>query len=386
MRRSGPDRLPLLIPFVAACASVPTAVVPPSPDSGARAAYTATTIDTTWYITNRARRDGRLVRAAADSLEFGFVVSRFRQRVGPGTGGPFVEGMDADQIETKQLSRDDFTAALRARDSTGTAGAIMYVHGYAVTFGLAITQASDIGHRGSHRGAVVVFAWPAHASVVSWPSTSAVFTRAYRNDSAMAVASHPAFREAASIVRDATGGGNLTIVGHSLGSRLVSEALAEPSALRDSLVAKPLPSLVLFAPDIGLSRFRDTLAASLRPVAARRIVYASDDDRLMTISRLVNHEYRAGQATAARTLVPLGIELVDVTNGRRVNGALLRLVEPGHGMRYASAALYDFFSVVRGVPESCRPASGIAERAEDGTWRLSGGPVPAEATLVGCVK
>jgi esterase/lipase superfamily enzyme len=376
-----PSRPLFLIPLLAACAAGPTVVAPaPTPEPPARAAYTATTFDTTWYVTNRARDGTELTRKLSDSLEFGIVVTRFRERVGPGTDGAFVEGLDADAIETVQLDRGEFVRRLRARDSATAVpgGTIMYVHGYAVSFGLAITQTSDIGHRGGHRGPMVAFIWPAHSTIMTWPAPSAILTRAYRDDSLTAIASYGAFRDATTIVRNAVRPGSLTIVGHSMGSRLVAEALTEKSSLRDSLALRPLPALVLFAPDIALARFRDSLAAPLGPVAARRIVYASDEDRLMGLSRLINGDARAGQASAARALVPLGIELVDVTNGRRVNSFVRKFFEPGHGMRFASTALFDFFGVVRGVSAECRAASGLAERDEAGAWRLSDGPIPAE--------
>jgi hypothetical protein len=374
----------LLLPLLAACAAGPTGVAPaPTPESPATAAYTATTFDTTWYVTNRARDGTELTRKLSDSLEFGFVVTRFRERVGPGTDGAFVEGLDADAIETARLDRSEFVRRLRARDSATAApgGTIMYVHGYAVSFDLGITQAADIGHRGGHRGPMVAFIWPAHATIVTWPAPSAILTRAYRDDSLMAIASFGAFREATTLVRNAVRPGSLTIVGHSMGSRLVSGALTARSALRDSLIARPLPALVLFAPDIALAHFRDSLAAPLGPVASRRIVYASDEDRLMGLSRLINGDARAGQASAARALIPFGIELVDVTNGRKVNSLVRKFFEPGHGMRFASTALFDFFGVVRGVSAECRAASRLAERDETGAWRLSDGPIPADSPV-----
>ena len=368
-------RLPgfLVFPLVVACATgrgvVPAVNGQPSTVSGQPASD-----DTTWYVTNRARQGVGFSRTAADSLEFGFVVSRHREHnlLQP----HFLEAVNSEPIDTVRLSRQEFSVRLRARDSVAAStgdGTIMYVHGYAVSFGHAIKQASDIQHRGSHHGLMVAFSWPANASLMN----SAIVSRAYWEDRATATKSHGAFREAVDVIRRAVRPGAFTIVGHSLGSELMSEGLAAPSSLRDTLIVSPLGAIVLFAADLGISRFRDSLAAPLKAVASRRIVYSSDDDMLMGLSRRMHREQRVGQATAARTLTSLGVEVVDVTLGMRARHGLRRIYEPGHAMRNASAALYDFFGVVRGVTADCRAAAGMATRDEDGSWRLSDAPLPA---------
>ena len=350
------------------------------PDS-ARATFTATTYDTTWYISNRRREAGELSRNPTDSLEYGIVVTRYRERAGPGSDGRILENADGEVTDSARFSRADFVTRMRMRIADSPepkSGAIVYVHGYGVSFSLGITQGADIGHRISHTGATVVFAWPAHASVVAWPSAAAVVSRAYRDDSATAALSGGAFLSAVSAVREAAGSQPTTVIGHSLGGQLVTEALTRPGARRDSLVRRPLSALVLFAADVSLARLRDSLAPTLAAVASRRIVYASDDDLMMDMSRFINKSERAGEATPALQLTARGFEVVDVTRGRRVNGALRKIFEPGHGMRFAATALFDFAAVVRGIPAGCRVALGLVTRMEDGSWRLMNGPIPRD--------
>ncbi|MDQ8164894.1 MAG: alpha/beta hydrolase [Gemmatimonadota bacterium] len=380
MRSQVPGILALLS---AGCASVgggPEVAGRPPSDS-ARATFMATSYDTTWYISNRRREAGELSRDPTDSLEYGLIVTRYRERAGPGSDGRILEDADRESVDSARFSRAEFLTRLRMRlaDSPDPkSGAIIYVHGYAVSFALGIAQGADIGHRISHTGATVVFAWPAHASVVAWPSAAAVVSRAYRDDSATAAESGDTFLSAVSAVREAAGSQPTTVIGHSLGGQLVTEALTRPGARRDSLVRRPLSALVLFAADVNLARLRDSLASTLAAVAARRIVYASDDDLMMDMSRFINKSERAGEATPALQLTARGFEVVDVTRGRRVNGALRKIFEPGHGMRFAATALFDFAAVVRGVPAGCRVALGLATRMEDGSWRLLNGPIPRD--------
>lgn len=345
-----------------------------------------TSYDTTYYISARERENGRLVRRLADSPEYGFVVTRFRERTGPESDGRFVEGFDADRLGATRLSADAFARLVRAADSAAALrgeGTIVYVHGYAVSAGRAIAQGAEIAHRGSFRGPMIVFQWPAHTSLAAWPSPSALISRAYRDDSASAAASRGSLLEAIGQVRGAVGPDALTVVGHSLGAQLVAEALAGPSSVHESLRAHPLAAIILFAPDIPVARFRDSLATRLEPVARRRVVYSSSRDWMLGLSRLVNHAPRAGTTAAARTLAAHDIEVVDVTNGLRADGILRKLVEPQHAMRWASSALYDFFSVVRGLPAACRAAEGLAVRRGDGTWQLTPDAVPDSTLAAG---
>lgn len=347
----------------------------------ARATFTATTYDTTWYISNRRRDAGELSRNPSDSLEYGIIVTRYRERAGPASDGRILENADGEFMDSAQFSRADFVTRLHLRIADSpepSSGAIVYVHGYGVSFSLGITQGADIGHRISHTGATVVFAWPAHASVVAWPSAAAVVSRAYRDDSATAAVSGDAFLSAISAVREAAASQPTTVIGHSLGGQLVTEALTRPGAKRDSLVRRPLSALVLFAADVNLARLRDSLASTLAAVASRRIVYASDDDLMMDMSRFINKSERAGEATPALTLASRGFEVVDVTRGRRVNGALRKIFEPGHGMRFAATALFDFAAVVRGIPAHCRVTLGLSTQMADGSWRLLNTPIPRD--------
>lgn len=367
---------PLVEPLVAA----PRQSAPVLATATARA-RADTTNDTTYYITNRERKAGRLGRTAGDSLEFGMIVTRFIEPAAPTSADRLLANLKSTQTDSVRLSRTEFLNVLIAANERGSAmhdGTILYVHGYATSFRRGVAQGAEIAHRGSFRGPMIVFAWPAHTALATWPSAYAIISRAYRQDSVLAVRSHAAFRAALDAVLDVTPARALTVVGHSLGAQLVAEALHGPSSVRDSLAAAPLNALVFFAPDIPAERFRDSLAAPMATIAARRVVYASTADRMLTISRLVNHSSRAGQAGGEKALAKSDLEIVDVTSGRLAEGRLRSLIDPKHGMRYASSALYDFFAVVRSVPADCRVQERIIVRTSANGWKLTNAPIPAD--------
>jgi hypothetical protein len=339
-----------------------------------------TSADTTYYVTNRARHDGRLDRARGDSLEFGVIVTRFFRHPGDQDAAQISGPLSSRQEDSVHLSREAFIARLGAADAhaeTVGEGALLYVHGYGTSFRRAVAQGAEIAHRGRFAGPVVVFSWPAHRAFMSWPSFGALVSGVYRDDARSAAESEAPFRAALGAVLGATRRRALTVVGHSLGAQLIAEALRVPSVVRDTLVRSPLHALVFFAADISAERFRDSLAAPLAALADRRVVYASASDKVLGLSRLVNHSPRAGQSGGAQLLAAADVEVVDVTEGRRTRSAMRTLFDPRHSMRYAESALYDFFGVVRGVSANCRATEGIAVRAGERRWRLTHAPIPA---------
>jgi hypothetical protein len=163
-----------------------------------------------------------------------------------------------------------------------------------------------------------------------------------------------------------------------MGTRIALAAVIGDTALRQRLESRPLRALGVFSPDIGAARFRADFAPLL-PLSARRVaLYGASNDYLLGMATLVNRERRASGITA-RGAALASIELVDVTRGVRAEPALLTLLGPRHAVRWASAALADFFGiVVAGAPGDCRVAAGTAVARGDGRWRLR-----AKATLPG---
>lgn len=338
-----------------------------------------TVTDTTFFITNRVRRAGQFQRERSDSLSFGLLIVRFVETPSTSLVDQLLRPLKSQIVDSVFVSRAEFVAALHDADARSAAtgdGPVLYVHGYGNSFRRGITQASEIMRRGRADGPVIAFAWPASRMLLSWPRRDALISGTYRQDSAMAVASQGAFREAIGVVLEATRPGSLTLLGHSMGAQLLSEAFRTASPVRDQLRAEPARAIVLFAPDISAARFRDSLAAPVATLAHRRVVYVSNNDRILAISRMVNHTPRAGQATAARALAVDDLEIVDVTAGLRGDSFWRGLLDPGHGMKFAGSALYDFFGVIRGMPSECRAAAGVATQTGERSWRLARVPIP----------
>jgi len=346
-----------------------------------------TVADTTFYITNRTRKAGRTTRAAGDTLEFGYIVTRFIDHQGSALSDLLLGRVTAQRTDSVRLTHGEFVDRLRATDARAAAhddGAVLYVHGYATSFGRAMSQSAEIAHRGGFSGPFVVFAWPAHTALATWPTPRMLISHAYRDDSVMAQKSGASFRAALAVVREAVRPGALTVIGHSMGAQLVGEALRAPSAEHDALAKEPLHALAFFAADVNALWFRDSVAPAVAPLAARRVVYASGSDRMLGLSRLVNHSPRLGQMSSSRYLTDAGVEVVDVSQAQRASSSGWAIpLDMHHAMRLSGAALFDFFyGVVNGQSPTCRSATGLASRDTAGVWRLRKSPIPRAA---GCV-
>ena len=95
------------------------------PDSAPRAdvrhldvaARADTVADTTWYVSNRTRRDGRATRVATDSLEFGYVVFRFAEAKATSANDRLMGRVRGQRADSVTLTRAEFVRRLRDSDA-----------------------------------------------------------------------------------------------------------------------------------------------------------------------------------------------------------------------------------------------------------------------------
>lgn len=342
-------------------------------------------VDTLFYISARAREDGRDVARLAESLEYGMVFTRRPILDDPATDGGRIQVLD-----TLVLSREAFVDALAGCAANPTEPerfAVMYTHGYGTSLRDLWEHAAMARLRARGTQPWIVFAWPSIGSGVAWPRAGEVLTAAYRRDSASAAESRDAFSAALSTAHAATGGARLMLVAHSLGGQLVGETFRQDSALRRSLSADPLRAMAFVSPDIALERFGDSVAPAARPLAQRLLLYASSDDRVLYFSSVVNDTERAGRIAGGRPSIPVftGVESVDMTDGQYANSWLVHAFGTRHALRRKSAALFDLVHIVGAQrPPECRLQLGTAERMDGGAWRLTPKPVPAPSAAARC--
>jgi len=355
-----------------------------SPQAPPNAASAPATSDTVWYVSVRARDNGRDTRRLADSLEYGMVVSSVQS-----DGDPLTHDFDTTPVDSVRLTSSTFATAVRARAREASADdplAVLMVHGFGTSLHEAWDYAAQSHIRSSSQAPWVVFCWPSNGSGVAWPRADQILTRAYREDSVAATASRAAFSQALQALLSAFGGTHLLLVSHSMGAQLVGEALVEDPALRTALAADQLRALAFFAPDVAVQHFNDFTLPAVLPLAERVVIYASSDDRMLTLSRAINHSERAGliRGTPAGRA---GVETVDVTAGISAENRAHRMLGTHHGIRRESAALFDMMQIVAArYTASCRATLGTALLDPAGVWKLTAMPPPPLTAFAACSR
>lgn len=188
----------------------------------------------------------------------------------------FVSNPD-DDADLAFLSFDNWKQEL-APDA-GNEGLIIYVHGYRTSAGAALARARAIQIAGGDDRPVIAFLWPSQAALLkyTWDEANAEWTTAYaRGLLATAVQ-----------LSD-----KVTIVGHSMGNRLVLDAVRDLWRSRPAY-ARRLQRLVLASPDTDRAVLeRDLL--ELEPSGIPITVYASERDTALQYSWRVHGHPRGG--------------------------------------------------------------------------------------------
>ncbi len=366
-------RLLLLLTLVtgSACAkAVSTATLDAAPALSSRVA------DTIFFVSARARDGGRTERRFSDTLEFGLAIHTRRR-----SADVLTDGLDLALVDSVSLTQLQFIEQLRLAASDDTTSnteiarnadsiALLYVHGYSTSLHECWRNASESRMRSRSAVPWVAFCWPSNGLGFERPARGAILDRAYREDSAAAAASAPAFLRTAEVLLDAVPPARLLVIAHSMGSQLVGGALADSTSLRARLEAAPVRAIVFAAADMETSHFTNRVVPAMRPLSTRLVAYVSGRDRMLALSRQRSGTSRAGLRKVTPLVLP-GLESIDATEALVAENWFQGIFGTHHAVRRASAELYDLVHIVGAnrSPE-CRAALGTGQLNSDNVWQL----------------
>jgi esterase/lipase superfamily enzyme len=262
------------------------------------------------------------------------------------------EDPDRDVVisELRSFGTDHVGWAKELR-ATGRDQAFIYVHGFKTSFDQAARTAAQLAYdldfdlEEDFRGVPMLFSWPSRGEV-----------DAYGADYDASFEAIDAFNRFLDVVKKQAGIRRVHVIAHSMGNRVVTEALY---ARRDK--AEPLvDQLVLAAPDVWASTFKKRFLRTLPALAARVTLYVSDQDQaLIASSRIRKGEPRAGQVAGGLLEASRGIDRFDAINASTLSTDFL-----GHGY-YASSGsmLGDIYCLLKGTPAMGRPLLALAGTA-----------------------
>jgi esterase/lipase superfamily enzyme len=259
------------------------------------------------------------------------------------------EDPDRDVVISELRSFEDHAAWARELRATGRDQAFIYVHGFETTFDQAARRAAQLAYdldfdlEEDFRGVPMLFSWPSRGGIDS-----------YGVDYDVSFDSFDAFNAFLDLVKKQAGIHRVHIIAHSMGNRVVTEALYA----RSQRAEPPLiDQLVLAAPDVYASRFKNRFLRTLPKLAARVTLYVSDRDRaLIASSGIRSQEPRAGEVAGGLLQASRGVERFDAINASTLETDFL-----GHGY-YANndSMLSDIYCLLKGTPATGRPLLALA--------------------------
>jgi len=242
---------------------------------------------------------------------------------------------------------NDYEGWARAVRATERNQAFVYVHGAVTTFDEAARQAAQIAYDldfdlEEFRGIPMVFSWPSGGELDS-----------YMADYEVSLEAMDAFNEFLDLVKIRAGVELVHVIAHSVGSRVVANALTQRVDAGQAIVDQ----LVLAAPDISATRFRDNFLNTLPDLASRVTLYVSDKDRALIISKKIRKgKPRAGEVAGGLLQASASVNRFDAIDASGLETDFL-----GHSY-YANnnSMLSDIYCLLKGTPPQERPLLVLA--------------------------
>ena len=270
-----------------------------------------------------------------------------------------------DRLRLQRTQRLASTAAVyaelqaemaAARESGTAPQALVFIHGFNVSFEEAAIRAAQIGCDLKVPGATAFFSWPSRGTVAAYPA-----------DEASIEASEAAITQFLVDFHARCGADTVHLVAHSMGNRGLLRALQRIAANAQTAGKLKFGQIFLAAPDVDRDLFQD-LAHLYRQHAQRTTLYTSQADRAVHLSHVLHGAPRAGyherQNNQLLCTVAPGIDTVAVPD--------FDIDALGHGyFAQAEALLHDIFSLMRqDTPPVSRQRLHPLVTPDGTVWRL----------------
>ena len=152
--------------------------------------------------------------------------------------------------------------------------ALIYIHGFNQTFQDAVEVAATLAVDLEIDGSAVAFAWPSKGSV---------FPYAADMDETMALTNKRALKDLLLAMSSAVDAGSVYVIAHSMGNRLLLEALQLLSA---PALAPPFANIVFASPDVESNDF-EKIVSEVRNQARSMTLYTAGSDIPLGLSETI---------------------------------------------------------------------------------------------------
>ncbi|MBK8491311.1 MAG: alpha/beta hydrolase [Saprospirales bacterium] len=203
--------------------------------------------------------------------------------------------------EVSPLSESDFFQELQLAGLTSNKHeALVFIHGFNVSFDEAALQAAQIAYDVSFGGIPVLYSWPSKGSVFK-----------YGKDGKQNATTVPHLEYFLEALAQNGGFEKIHIVAHSMGNRALTESLM--NLARKEPDQRLFDQVILAAPDVDSKAFVQDIAPLIYQTAQNVTLYASSKDKALLLSEKINKAPRAGEAGEHLVVVD-HIETVDASD------------------------------------------------------------------------
>jgi esterase/lipase superfamily enzyme len=186
-----------------------------------------------------------------------------------------------------ELPYEEFYGGIRAHvEKSARREALVFIHGYNVTFEDAVYRTAQIAYDLEFAGAPILYSWPSEGRLASYPVD--LNNNEWTTDH---------LRYFLQDVADRSGAQVIHVIAHSMGNRALMNAMSGLVRERPAL-RKRFAEVMLTAPDIDADVFV-RLASQVAQAARRVTLYASANDTALLASRTYQGYRRAGDASPA---------------------------------------------------------------------------------------
>lgn len=197
--------------------------------------------------------------------------------------------------------KEKFESELRARVASSKRNeALVFVHGYNVTFVDATRRTAQMAYDLEFDGAPILYSWPSNGTLGG-----------YVVDETNIEWTIPHLQKFLEEVVSLSGAHTVHLIAHSMGNRALTRALAAMTPNFESPSIPAFKHLVLTAPDIDAEVFK-SLAKEFVKAVDRTTLYVSANDKALTASKRFHGYSRAGDSGSEIVIVP-HVDTIDAT-------------------------------------------------------------------------
>ncbi len=221
----------------------------------------------------------------------------------------FGEGDPARHVKLTQLSppleRAEFLDRLRAQiELSPRREVFVFIHGYANLFSYATRRTAQIAHDSDFAGVALTYSWPTQGWLL-----------AYLIDGVNAEWTVPHLVDFLTLLADESGAERIHLMGHSMGTRVLTHALKESVRERSPANRQMFDQIVLVAADMDAELFERDYAPFIVQSCQRLTLYISGADWALGGSRRMHKYARLGQVGPTNPSAPWlnQIDIIDAT-------------------------------------------------------------------------